>query len=90
MFKDPLVRRFISASLFAAAFVWVAVTFFHVETEVIWVLLQLSVGFVILLIVVGLLLTPIVWLLNRRRSFLSDLSGEANQQEDEPAKDRES
>lgn len=73
MFKDPLVRRLISGSLFAAAFIWVAVTHFNVETEVVLVLLQLSVGFVLLLIVAGLLLTPVFRLANRRRSFLADL-----------------
>ncbi len=32
--NDPLVRRFISATFFASAFVWVAVEFYDVEVEV--------------------------------------------------------
>ena len=94
MFKDPLIRRFISASLFAAAFVWVAVTFFDVETEVIWVFLAFSVGFVILMVLVGLLFAPIISIFNRRPPFLSKLKEEADQKaevsETKPDEDRSS
>ena len=58
--KDPLVRRFISASCFAAALVWVAVYFFDVDKDVVQVLFIFSVIFVLGLIVLGLLLTPLV------------------------------
>jgi hypothetical protein len=73
MIKDPLVRRFISASFFAGAFVWVAVSYFNVEMEVVWVFLQLSVAFVLGLIILGLVLTPLFRLVNRRKTFLSEL-----------------
>ena len=73
MIKDPLIRRFISASFFAAAFVWVAVSYFNVETEVVWVFLQLSVAFVLGLIMIGLILAPLFRLVNRRKTFLSEL-----------------
>ena len=58
MLRDPLVRRFISSSVFAGAFVWVAVRYFEVDTEVVWVLFGLSFVFVGALIVVGLVLAP--------------------------------
>ncbi len=73
MFKDPLVRRFISASFFAAAFVWVAVSYFNVEASLAWNLFLLSIGFVLLLIVVGLLLAPLARLLHRKPTFLSEM-----------------
>ena len=84
--KDPLVRRFISASCFAAAFVWVAVYFFDVETEVVQVLFAFSVIFVLGLIFVGLLLTPLISLFRREPTLLSKIQEgeEINQhQEDE-------
>lgn len=83
--KDPLVRRFISASFFAAAFVWVAVYFFDVETEVVWVLLLFSVAFVVGLIVIGLLLAPLVRLFRREPTLLSKIGKEevSQTQEDE-------
>ena len=71
--KDPLVRRFISASCFAAAFVWVAVYFFDVETEVVQVLFAFSVIFVLGLIFVGLLLMPLVRLFRQEPTLLSKI-----------------
>ena len=71
MLRDPLVRRFISSSAFAGAFVWVAVRYFEVDTEVVWVLFGLS--FVLALIVVGLVLAPAVRLFRRKPSLLSKL-----------------
>ena len=79
MFKDPLIRRFLSASMFAAAFVWVAVTYFNVETEVVWAFLVFSVGFVILMVLVGLLFAPVISMFNRRPPMLSRLRKEADQ-----------
>ena len=79
MLRDPLVRRFFSSSVFAGAFVWVAVRFFEVDTEVVWVLFGLSFVFVGALIVVGLILAPAVRLFRRKPSLLSkldDLPGE--------------
>ena len=82
MFKDPLVRRFISGSAFAGAFVWVAVRYFEVETEVVWVLFGLSFVFVGMMIVVGLILAPAVRLFRAKPSLLSKLENP-----DEPAED---
>ena len=73
MLKDPLVRRFISGSLFAAAFVWVAVSFFEVDPEVVWVFLLLSSGFVFLLVIAGLIGAPVIALFNRKPPMLSQL-----------------
>ena len=73
MLKDPLVRRFISSSAFAGAFVWVAVRYFEVDAEVVWVLFELSFVFVGILIVVGLILAPTVRLFRRKSSLLSKL-----------------
>ncbi len=53
--NDPLVRRFISATFFASAFVWVAVEFYDVEVEVVRVLFLYSVGLVALMVLAGLL-----------------------------------
>lgn len=66
LLKDPLFRRFVSAAFFASMFVWVAVEYFNVETEVVRVLFVYSVFFVIGLVGVGLLLFPIVRLLRRK------------------------
>lgn len=74
LIKDPLFRRFVLASLFAAAFVWVAVTYFHVEMGVVGVFLQMSFVFVGAMIVTGLILAPIVSRFNRKPGFLVRLS----------------
>ena len=71
--KDPLVRRFISASCFAAASVWVTVYFFDVETAVVQVLFTFSVIFVIGLIFVGLLLAPLIRMFHSEPTLLSKL-----------------
>jgi hypothetical protein len=78
MLKDPLVRRFISSSAFAGAFIWVAVRYFEVDTEVVWVLFELSFVFVGILIVVGLILAPTVRLFRRKSSLLSKLDASPN------------
>jgi hypothetical protein len=74
--KDPLIRRFISASFFAAAFVWVAVTYFNVEAEVVWVLLIFSVLFVLGMIVIGLVGAPLVRLFRSKPSLLAQIEEE--------------
>ena len=73
MLKDPLLRRFVSGSLFAMAFIWVAVRHFNVDTEVMRVLALLSFLFVGLLILAGLILAPVIRLLRRKSHFLSSL-----------------
>jgi hypothetical protein len=49
-FTDPLIRRFLSGSLFAGAVVWMAIYFFDAETEVIRVLAIFS-GLLVLLLI---------------------------------------
>jgi hypothetical protein len=85
MLKDPLVRRLISSSAFAGAFIWVAVRYFEVETEVIWVFFGLSFVFVGILIVMGLVLAPAVRLFRRKPSLLSKLDDLPDHLPDESA-----
>lgn len=73
MLKDPLIRRFISASVFAGAFIWVAVRYFHVETEVVWVLFIMSFVFVGGMMVTGLLVAPLVRLFRSEPTMLGHL-----------------
>ncbi|MFP6802362.1 MAG: hypothetical protein VCA12_04380 [Pseudomonadales bacterium] len=87
MLRDPLVRRFISSSVFAGAFVWVAVRYFDVDTEVVWVLFGLSFVFVGTLIVVGLVLAPAVRLFRRKPSLLSKLDGLPDELSELPARE---
>jgi hypothetical protein len=87
MLRDPLVRRFISSSVFAGAFVWVAVRYFEVDTEVVWVLFGLSFVFVGILIVVGLVLAPVVRLFRRKPSLLSKLDSSPDELEELPAQE---
>jgi hypothetical protein len=87
MLKDPLVRRLISSSAFAGAFVWVAVRYFDVETEVVWVLFGLSFVFVGILIVVGFVLAPAVRLFRRKPSLLSKLDASPDELAELPAKE---
>jgi hypothetical protein len=65
-----MVRRFISAAFFASAFVWVAVSFFDVETEVVWVFFVYSFGFLVLMMLVGFLFVPVISLFRKKRSSL--------------------
>jgi hypothetical protein len=81
-----MVRRFISAAFFASAFVWVAVSFFDVETEVVWVFFVYSIGFVVLMILVGFLFVPFVALFRKKRSSL--LEGTILEDSDDTQEDR--
>ena len=84
--KDPLVRRFISASFFSALFIWAAVYFFDVEAEVVRVLFMYSVFFVMGMVFFGLLLTPLIRMFRSETTLLSKLQvGEevTSSQEDE-------
>jgi hypothetical protein len=86
-----MVRRFISAAIFASAFVWVAVSFFDVETEVVWVFFIYSIGFVLLMILVGFLLVPFISLFRKKRSSLlegTNLEDSDDTQEDKRDTDR--
>jgi len=68
VFKDPLYIRILSGLVFAGAFVWVAVRFFNVDVEVIWVFLIMSFIFVFGLIVLGLIFSVLLRLLRRRHN----------------------
>ena len=81
-----MVRRFISAAFFASAFVWVAVSFFDVETEVVWVFFIYSIGFVILMILVGFLFVPFISLFRKKRSSL--LEGTPLEDSDDTQEDK--
>ncbi len=65
-----------TGTLFAVAFVWVAVTYFHVEIEVVKVFLILSFIFVGAMIVVGLVVAPLMALTRKRRSKFLESMGE--------------
>ncbi len=60
IFTDPLIRRFLSGTLFAVAFVWLAIYFFDVETEVLRVLAIMSGLLVLLLIGVAFIFSFVV------------------------------
>ena len=79
LYKDPLFRRFLSASAFAGAFVWVAVRYFNVDTEVVWVLFVFSIAFVIGMILLGFLGSFFVKLFRRpvKGSMLDKLDSDA-------------
>jgi hypothetical protein len=81
-----MVRRFISAAIFASAFVWVAVSFFDVETEVVWVFFIYSIGFVLLMILVGFLFVPFISLFRKKRSSL--LEGATLEDSDDTQEDK--
>jgi hypothetical protein len=66
--RDPLVRRFVTASLFAGAFVWVAVDTFHVETDVVMEFFLLSIAFVAILILAAMVFAFVVHLVRRSLS----------------------
>jgi hypothetical protein len=83
-----MVRRFISAAFFASAFVWVAVSFFEVETEVVWVFFVYSIGFVVLMILVGFLFVPFISLFRKKRSSL--LEGTILEDSDDTQEDKSS
>ncbi|MFP6808108.1 MAG: hypothetical protein VB957_13160 [Pseudomonadales bacterium] len=84
---DPLLRRFISAAFFASAFIWVAVAFFDVETEVVKVLFVYSIGFVAIMVVVGLLIFPIIRIFRQKPSSLLDGSMMEHAKDEETAGD---
>ena len=74
LLKDPLFRRFLSGTLFAASFVFVAVYFFDVDTEIVTTFFILSFIFVGSMILVGFVLAPLITLLRRKKSkFINSL-----------------
>ena len=67
--KDPLTRRLISGSAFAAAFVWVAASYYSVSMNEILRFLIMSFVLVGAMVVVGFLLAPLLVRLNRKPSL---------------------
>ena len=68
-FTDPLIRRFLSGTLFAVAFIWLAIYFFDVETEVLRVLAIMS-GLLVLLIGVAFIFSFVVKFFRRSNGGL--------------------
>ena len=66
-FRDPLYIRILSGTFFACAFIWVAIHYFQVDVNVIWVFLIMSLIFVAGLVVLGLVFSVVLRLLRRRR-----------------------
>ncbi|MDG1113147.1 MAG: hypothetical protein P8N63_05180 [Pseudomonadales bacterium] len=69
------VTRFLSSLLFSSAFIWVAVEFFEVETEVVYVLFIFSLILIGAAIVTGFLISPLLRKILQRpgSSLLSQL-----------------
>jgi len=65
IYFDPLVRRFIAASLFAGAFVWVAIDSFHVDSEVVLEYFLLSIALIVGLIGLAFLFALFVHLMRK-------------------------
>lgn len=82
--KDPLIRRFISTCLFAAAFVWVAMEFFGVDSDVVWRFLIGSILMVVVVIGLAWLFALVLVRFRRRRgSFLDDIEPGDNRRQDD-------
>ena len=69
---DPLIRRFLSGTLFAAAFIWLAIYFFDVETEVLRVLAIMSGLLVLLLIGTAFIFSFVVKFFRRSNGGMLD------------------
>ena len=61
------MRRLLSTFVFGGAFIWVAVVFFDVPREIIWVFLVLTVVLVFSLVVAGLFGGVFLRLMRRER-----------------------
>ena len=72
IFTDPLIRRFLSGALFAGAFIWLAIYFFDVETEVLRVLAIMSGLLVILLIGLAFIFSFVLKYLRGSRGGMLD------------------
>ena len=65
IYHDPLIRRLLLASLFAAAFVWVAVDSFDVDSRVVLDFFLLSIAMVVVLIGLAFLFAYSVHLIRK-------------------------
>jgi hypothetical protein len=88
--RDPLVRRLLSGSLFAFAFIWTAVRYFEVETEVVWVLFVFSLIFVAGLIALGFVFSFLIRVMRPKGGGLLDkIDDEEPLANQEPSANRE-
>ena len=78
------MKRFLSSLFFSVAFIWVAVVFFEVDTEVVYVLFVLSLMLVGMAIIAGLFIAPLVKMIRRRKSehLLTEIFNANNAQKD--------
>ena len=82
--QEITVTRLLSTVFFASAFIWVAIEFFDVDIEVMKVLFIYSLVFVVLLILTGLVFSPVVRLFRRsRKSSLLEKASTESSSEDE-------
>ena len=79
LFKNSLFRHFLSGTLFAASFVWVAVYFFDVDTEIVTTFFIMSFIFVGSMILVGLVLAPIITLSRKKKSKFVNSFGDSQE-----------
>ncbi|MBT3427584.1 MAG: hypothetical protein HOL98_07710 [Gammaproteobacteria bacterium] len=78
------MTRLLSTVFFASAFIWVAIEFFDVDIEVIKVLFIYSLLFVVLLILTGLIFSPVVSFFRRpRKSSLLEKAPTESSSKDE-------
>lgn len=74
LLRDRQFRRTVVATLFAAAFVWVAVRGFNVDTNVVYVFAVLAFALVAVLIAAGFLFSFLLhWYMRRKSGMLGDL-----------------
>lgn len=78
------MTRLLSTVFFACAFIWVAIEFFDVDIEVMKVLFIYSLMFVVLLILTGVIFSPVVGFFRRsRKSSLLEKTQSKSSSQDE-------
>ena len=84
IFRDRQVRRFVVATFFALAFIWVAMRWFNVDRDVVLVFAILAFALIGILILLGFLFSFALHLFMRRdRGMLSKI-----EEEEEALKER--
>lgn len=77
IFKDRQVRRVLIACCFALAFIWVAVRWFDVDSNVVYVFAVLAFILIGALIVVGFIFSFVLhWYMRRDNGMLSKIEAE--------------
>lgn len=66
--SEGRIKRFLSSLFFSVAFIWVAVVFFEVDTEVVYVLFVLSLMMVGGAMAAGLMISPMIKRVRRRKT----------------------